>query len=199
MEINTQVLPACPPSVRVIEQSSAEACSSLPMEINTQVLPECASVVERSNCLSLPIEANTYAPPGEDTPPLSQEHQLTDNQEVFSGNSTPITPPPLSSSQDSETVRAFLAEDVLLGSYESTTVTVNLACVNDVCEAICLPESVKVKNLLMESVLCSVAQDGSTSLFIYTRNTASFVYCPPRYVHSDFHIPAVLDLPHVPT
>ena len=55
----------------------------------------------------------------------------------------------------------------------------------------------------MESALCSVAQDGSTSLFIYTRNTASFVYCPPRYVHSDFHIAqtrvgAVLDLPDVP-
>lgn len=57
----------------------------------------------------------------------------------------------LSSSQDSETIHACLAGDVLLSGHESTLVTLRFARVHDVREGICEPESLKCKLLCMAS------------------------------------------------
>lgn len=65
------------------------------------------------------------------------------------GDSSSFPPTSRFLSQDLATIRGCLGGDILLGGHESLLVKLRLAGVHDVCEAISVPETLRVKNLCL--------------------------------------------------
>ncbi len=112
--------------------------------------------------------------PVEEVNSLQIESQLETTLRQSTKRGSNLSPPiDISISRESVILPGRVTGDALVCGQESSMVTLSLAGMNGVeCEAISVPETMKVKNLILEPALCKVSHDGSIRLLIHNTSQA---------------------------